>query len=202
MSSLDGKPDTFSKRIAIGSLVVSCTGAVVALSALLSTWCQHAETVALTVKLEQLRVEREKPSLEANAMTFSPDYGRPGPTNLPLFNPGKQEALVTKVDFVIVERFETPKEGPKCGAVPVVPVVFDASEYDEPNRRFSVTLQRPIGIPGGRNVVLQMSIVEPQWGGFSYAGNVLIHYDRGEPLLVSGVILDVLLKASVEKSDD
>lgn len=137
----------------------------------------------------------DQANLVHNEPSHEPQLGRPGPYMAAIFNRGKQQALIVRVDFEIIKKLQTPKKY-AAGGVDAYSLSFKASDYVEAEHRFSVWLKKPIGIDGGQNALLYVEIVEPNWVGTSYTGNLIIHYDRGEPLRITNVTLDCLLAES------
>ncbi len=170
------------EQIVIGAAVVSALAAVV--SVYFSVY-RHEDN-------QQFQIELETPRLDVNTNTLEPVFSRPGPTCITVNNAGKRHLAVHRIDFVPTERFETPEEEPACGAMETLEVVFHASDYQEQEKQFSIIFPKPIDVPGGENLFIILAIEEEAWVGFTYIGDVHIHYDRGKETHIHSVTIDVV----------
>lgn len=176
------------KRTELISIVAAVVSVVAAIISIGVGVYQHKDN-------QRFQTELETPRLIVNSDKLEPGRDRPSVTNFPVMNLGKRHALVTKVDFIPKKILQTP-EGlvPFCDATPdAVVVFFQAVHYLKEEERFSMDLSaEPIEVPGGKNLLLRMSIGEESWVGKTYVGDVYVHYDRGKVLKISSVTLDVV----------
>ena len=66
----DSKKDNFSRAVAVVGLLIALGSLIVSTMVWRESQKQHERTTNLTLALEQLRMEREKPSLEVNTHDF------------------------------------------------------------------------------------------------------------------------------------
>jgi|GEM_PF-5114036 len=114
-------------------------------------------------------------------------------TPVTIKNSGEHEALVRSVKFAVSDRKRTPVRENMAGKGETIVVMFRSQHYSAQRREFTLHFRQPKSAPGNDEYTpLEVSIVEPNWVGWTYTGKLTVFYaDRGS-IDFENVELDVL----------
>jgi hypothetical protein len=125
------------------------------------------------------------------------------PTLVSFQNKGGGPCLIESVDYVITRHLATPKRKDLYGEGPTLSINFKKNHYikNEKENHFKLILKTPRACQPSDWAALKVAIVEPQWVGNSYVGDLTVWYNHNKQLTLKDVELDVLSKEPSEKTN-